>query len=212
MIVAVTGGSGFIGHHLVNTLIGRRVRVRLLTRRPEILQRLWPKGEVEPWVGDVTIPETLRGFARDVHVVFHLAVEIRDSARLTMVNETGTKNVLEVCRDQELTRFVYLSSVGVIGANGNGIVNESTPCHPKDEYERSKYAAEQIALNAFKEFHIPATVIRPTIVFGERPNKDHDSFAKWLQAIQKGWFRFIGTGDSVANYVYVGDVVRACYS
>jgi nucleoside-diphosphate-sugar epimerase len=210
MIVAVTGGSGFIGRHLVSALVKQGVHVRLLTRHPEALQQLWPENKVEPWAGDVTRPETLRGFAKDADVVFHLAGEIKNSTRFAMVNEMGTKNVLEACRDQELKKFMYLSSVGVIGAIGKGTIDEYTPCHPNNPYEKSKYAGERIALAAFKKYQVPVTVIRPTIVFGEEPTRDRDSLLAWLTAIQRGWFRYIGFGDSVANYVYVGDVVQAC--
>jgi len=210
MLVGVTGGTGFIGRHLVTSLVEQGVHARVLTRRPEILGRLWSKGDVEPWVGDLTKPETLRDFGRNARVIYHLAGEIRDSSYFDMVNATGTKNLLEACHDQKLTRFVHLSGVGVIGATGAGVVSESTPCHPKNAYERSKYAGEQVALTAFKKFQIPVTILRPTIVFGEGRDYDRDSFATWLGAIQKGWFRFVGTGDSVANYIYVGDVVRAC--
>jgi len=210
MLAAITGGTGFIGRHLVTSLVEQGIRVRVLTRRPEILRRLWPRGDVDPWVGDLTMPETLRGFPKSARVVYHLGGETRDAHRFNMVNATGTKNLMKACCDQELTRFVHLSSVGVIGANGVGVVDESTPCHPKNAYERSKYGGEQMALAAFKEFQIPVALIRPTIVFGEGANQDRDSLAPWLTAIQKGWFRFVGTGDSVANYIYVGDVVRAC--
>ena len=210
MITAVTGGTGFIGRHLVNSLIKQDIHIRLLTRRPDIPQQLWPKGEIEPWAGDLTVPETLRGFADKARVVFHLAGEIRDATTFNAVNAMGTKNLLATCQGTKLERFVHLSSTGVMGASGTGFVDESTSCHPKNEYEKSKYAAEQIVWNAFKEFHIPVTIIRPTIVFGEGPNKGRDSLAQWLYAIQKGWFRFIGTSEVVANYVYVADVIQAC--
>nr|NIO06360.1 NAD-dependent epimerase/dehydratase family protein [Pseudomonadota bacterium]NIS72657.1 NAD-dependent epimerase/dehydratase family protein [Pseudomonadota bacterium] len=95
-------------------------------------------------------------------------------------------------------------------ATGTGLVDESTPCNPKSLYEKSKYAGEKLALDAFERFRIPVTVLRPTIVFGEKPNRGPDSLGSWLNAIQKGWFRFFGSGDSVANYIYVGDVVNAC--
>jgi len=210
MLAAVTGGTGFIGRHLVTSLVEHNAHVRVLTRRPEILGQLWPRGNVEPWAGDLTAPETLRGFAQSARVVYHLAGETREANRFTIVNTNGTMNVLEACCGQELTRFVHLSSVGVMGANGAGVVDESTPCFPRNAYERSKYAAEQMALTALRKFQIPVSLIRPTIVFGEEANQDRDSLALWLAAIQKGWFRFIGAGDPVANYIYVGDVVKAC--
>jgi nucleoside-diphosphate-sugar epimerase len=210
MLAAVTGGTGFIGRHLVTSLVKHNAHVRVLTRRPEILGRLWPRGDVEPWAGDLTAPETLRGFAHGARVVFHLAGEIRDATCFDKVNATGTKNLLEACRDEKLTRFVHLSSISVMGLSSTIRVDETTPCHPKNAYERSKYAGEQNVLASFKKFQIPITVIRPTIVFGEKPNQDRDSLGSWLSALQKGWFRFFGTGDSVANYIYVGDVVKAC--
>jgi len=208
-IIAVTGGTGFIGRHLVAGLVECGAQIRVLTRRPEMVRQLWPKGDVEPWLGDLIVPETLRGFVSNVQIIYHLAGEIRDPNRFHIVNVMGTKNLLEACYDQKLTRFVYLSSAGVIGASGAGVVNESTPCHPKNAYERSKYAGEQMVLTAFTKFQLPITVIRPTIVFGEGSNRDRDSLVAWLAAIQRGWFRFLGAGDAVANYIYVRDVVKA---
>ena len=210
MLAAVTGGTGFIGRHLVTSLVEQGIQARVLTRRPELLGHLWPKADVEPWVGDLRMPETLRGFAANARVIYHLGGETQDTTCFDKVNATGTKNLLEACRGEKLTRFVHLSSVGVIGATGAGEVSESTSCHPKNAYERSKYAGEQMALAAFEEFHMPVTLIRPTIVFGEEPNRDRDSLAMLLTALQKGWFRFIGVADPVANYIYVGDVVKAC--
>lgn len=210
MLAAVTGGTGFIGRHLVTSLVEQGVRVRALTRRPEILRQLWPKGDVEPWVGDLTMPETLRGFANNTRVVYHLAGEARDANYFNVVNVAGTKNLLEACYNEKLTRFVHLSSTGVIGASGAGVVDECTPCHPRSAYERSKYAGEQMVLALSKKFQIPGTVIRPPNVFGEERPQNGDFWLAWLTAIQKGRFRFFGTCDSVANYVYVGDVVKAC--
>ena len=210
MLAAITGGTGFIGRHLVTSLVEQGIRVRVLTRRPEILRRLWPRGDVKPWVGDLTMPETLRGFPTSARVVYHLGGEARNTDYFNVVNVTGTKNLLEACYDQKLKRFVHLSSTGVIGASGAGVIDECTPCHPRSAYERSKYAGEQMVLALSKKFHILGTVIRPPNVFGEERPQNGDLWLAWLTAIQKGWFRFVGTGDSVANYIYVGDVVRAC--
>lgn len=210
MFVGITGGTGFVGRHLVKNLVEGGEQVRVLTRRPEFVRQLWPTGHVEPWVGDLTKPETLRGFASGVSVVYHLAGENRDPHRLEAVNVTGTKNVLEACRDQELEKFVHLSSISAMGSSRSPKLDETTACHPESPYERSKYAGEQVALAAAETLHVPVTVIRPTSVFGEEPTHENDRWAAWLNTLQKGWFRFVGTGDSMANYVYVGDVVRAC--
>jgi dihydroflavonol-4-reductase len=210
MRIAITGGTGFIGRHLVEHLLERGEKVRVLTRRADLVRRLWATPNVEPWVGDLTVPETLGDFAMNARVVYHLAGEIRDATRFHQVNVTGTKNLLKVCRHQELERFVYLSSTGVMGASGTGIINESMPCHPQSDYEKSKYAGEMEAVAASKKLQTPVTILRPPNVFGEGRRQNGDLWLAWLRAIQKGRFRFFGRGNPVANYVYVGDVVRGC--
>jgi nucleoside-diphosphate-sugar epimerase len=89
------------------------------------------------------------------------------------------------------------------------MVNEDSPCHPLNEYERSKYEAEMIALEWSKKTGITVTVLRPTIVFGEGVRDPSNSMLAWLRAIQTGRFVFFDH-QAVANYVYVGDVARAC--
>ncbi|NIM97413.1 MAG: NAD-dependent epimerase/dehydratase family protein [candidate division Zixibacteria bacterium] len=210
IIASVTGGTGFIGRHLVTHLVEHGVRVRVLTRRPELMRGLWPTEQVEPWEGDLTKPETLRGFATNARIIYHLAGENRNADNFEMVNVTGTKNLLELCRDQDLEKFVHVSSTGPMGGSRVGLIDESTSCYPRNSYERSKYAGEQIAIDAFGKFQIPVTVIRPPNVFGEGRPKNGDLWLSWLTAIRGGRFRFFGSGDSVANYIYAGDLVGAC--
>lgn len=209
-LVCVTGGTGYLGQHLVSKLLKRGTHIRVLTRRPETVRSLWPLGRVEPWQGDLAISERLRGFTENAEVVYHLAGETRDVSHLNLVNVMGTKNLLEACCCKKIKRFVHLSSVGVIGARGEGKVDESAPCRPRNKYQKSKYASELVVLAAFKNLRLPVTIVRPSIVFGEGIKQGHDSFAAWLKTIRKGWFRFIGSRDAVANYVYVEDVVQAC--
>jgi nucleoside-diphosphate-sugar epimerase len=186
------------------------VQVRVLSRRADFARDLWEDGKFEIWEGDLSRTETLSGFMRDVRLLYHLAGEARENKYFEITNVIGTKNLLEACSDQRPERIVYLSSVGVIGARGKGVVDELTPCNPNNAYERSKYAGERAALAICGRLGIPFTVIRPSIVFGKEPKRAHDSFAAWLRAIDKGWFRFIGSCDAVANYIYVEDLVRAC--
>ncbi|NIM97535.1 MAG: NAD-dependent epimerase/dehydratase family protein, partial [candidate division Zixibacteria bacterium] len=204
------GGTGFVGRHLVRRLIERGEQVRVLTRRPELVRRLWSSDHVEPWPGDLTDAETLREFPVGGSVVYHLAGENRDPRRLEIANVTGTKNLLEACRNQALKKFVHLSTMSAMGSVSALNVDEMTPCHPKSAYERSKYAGEQTALVAARTLGVPVTVIRPTSVFREEPTHDDDRWALWFNTLLKGRSRLFGTRDSMANYVYVGDVVAAC--
>ena len=209
-VVCVTGGTGFVGQHLVSCLVRDGEQVRVLTRHPEVVRRLWPKDSVEPWPGDLTMAETLRGFTDKASVVYHFGGEIQDARYFEAVNVAGTRNLLKACCQQKILRFVHLSSVGIIGADGAVAIDETSPCHPQNAYEKSKHNAELIVLDAFSTMQLPVIIIRPTIIFGEGLRRGHDSFAAWMKAIETGRFRFIGSNDAVANYIYVKDVVEVC--
>ena len=206
-IVSVTGGTGFIGRHLVTTLLSQGFYVRVLSREPKRILRLWPKSNIEPWKGDLTSLETLRGFARDAQFVYHLAGELHKPSLFNSVNVLGIKNLLTVCKGKKLRKFIHLSSVGVIGANKNNIVDESTPCYPMLEYEKSKYAAEILALTAFKKNRLPVTIIRPTIVFGEGLRKGHNSFNTWLYEFRLGSYH---CQAKIIGHYSTRDLDRSC--
>jgi len=124
------------------------------------------------------------------------------------VNVEAMRGLAEAAVAAGVKRIVHVSSVGVISAVGSGVVTEETPCRPRNAYERSKLAGEQVVLACAQGGRIEAVIVRPTIVFGEGTARPGDSFLEWLRAVQQGRFVFIGT-KAVANYVYVGDVVEA---
>lgn len=209
MTTLVTGGTGFIGWHLVQRLLTAGEQVRLLVLPDQSIPAAWV-GRVEVATGDVTQPATLREVAQGVTRVFHLAGEIRQSARFTPVNLAGTRNLLTACAAEGRLRVLHLSSVGVIGPGAAGIYDEDSPCTPRNAYEVSKWQGEQIALDFARQDALQVTVARPTIVFGAKTQGGADSFLSWLRAINNGRFRFIGSGAGIANYVYVEDVAAAC--
>ena len=209
MPAAVTGGTGFIGRHLVTGLLAEGFTVKVLTRRPDTAETLWPQDRVELVDGGLENTDSLGRLLKGATIVFHLAGEIRDETRFREVNTDGTKNLLEACRNADIARFVHLSSVGVMGARTPGTVDESTPCRPLNAYESSKLEAEQAVMEAWREYTLPVAVARPTIVFGPGPKNGPDALAAWLKMIKRGLFKFVGQRQAVANYVYVFDVVAA---
>lgn len=209
MLAAVTGGTGFIGRHLVAGLLAEGFAVRILTRRPGKAETLWPRDRVQLVAGGLDQADSLTCLVEDASIVFHLAGEIRDQARFQVVNVDGTRNLLQACRDKNIARFVHLSSVGVMGARKSGAVDESYPCRPRNAYETSKLEGERAVSEAYKEHGLPVAIARPTIVFGPGIKSGSDSLAAWLRAIKRGVFRYVGHGGYAANYVYVSDVVAA---
>jgi 2-alkyl-3-oxoalkanoate reductase len=205
--VLVTGATGLIGRALVRSLLAGGAAVGILTRGGRSLPSEWA-GRVDVRVGDVTDGSSLAPALAGCGALFHLAGELRDPERFTAVNDDGTRTLLEAARAAEIAHVVHMSSAGVMGIETPGPVDERAPCHPRDGYEVSKYAAEQHALEWSARTGVPVAALRPTIVFGARAGDGPDSFLAFLRAIGSGRFRFIGR-SAVANYVYAEDVVAA---
>lgn len=207
--ILVTGALGFMGAHVVKGLLSTEHSVTILTRGKKAIPAEWA-GSVKVAVGDLTDKGSLVRAAEGINLVHHLAGEINDKDACYAVNALGTQNLLEACQAQGVAKVVHYSSVGVMGPQQGGVVDEAAPCRPVGAYERSKYQGEQIALRFHGEGKIRVAVLRPTNVFGEGWKGGVDSFARWLRMIGRGRFRRVGGRPAVANFIYVGDVVEAC--
>jgi nucleoside-diphosphate-sugar epimerase len=207
--VLVTGAQGFVGRAVVEGLLADGFKIRILTRRKSKttvdLER-----QVDIWEGDLTSPDTLAGLVENVDTIYHLAGEIHDSSRFDEVNRQGTTHLLAECKAGGVKRFLYLSSVGVIGARGeDAVLDEASPAYPGNLYELSKFAGEQAALSSHDPKGMQVIVLRPSIIFGEGRSPHNDSFLNWMRVINAG--RFLQLGDAyISSYVYVGDVAAAC--
>ena len=205
--VLVTGATGLVGRALVASLLDDDQPVRILTRGSRALPPAWA-GRVEVCAGDLLRPDTLANAVEGCGSLYHLAGELRDETRVQAVNADGTGHLLEAARQAGLSHVVHMSSVGVMGIERPGPVDENTEGTPHTAYERSKREGERLAQAWSAATGVPVAVLRPTIVFGVREGGGPDSFLALLRAIASGRFLFVGR-HAVANYVYVDDVVAA---
>jgi nucleoside-diphosphate-sugar epimerase len=168
--VLVTGIAGFIGSHLAEALIKKGYEVVGLLKPGENTR--WIKNLPAKLIyGDITEKDSLYEAVSGVTHVYHLAA-ILSSPNPKMfyeINYKGTKNLVEVCLDSgiNLKRFLFISSYKAMGPTSKeGIFNEEKPCHPIDDYGRSKLLAEQFlhSLNG----QLPFTVVRFPLVYGPR--------------------------------------------
>jgi nucleoside-diphosphate-sugar epimerase len=168
--VLVTGGTGFIGRHLVRRLAERGDQLRCLVRSPEKARQT--VGQDAPAVeyvrGDVTAPDSLAEAVAGVEVVYHLAgatLQLR-KGDYQQVNAEGTRRLAEVCARQPTPPvFVYVSSLAAAGpATDDHPLTEACPPHPVSEYGRSKLAAERYLRGLAGD--LPITILRPPSVFG----------------------------------------------
>ena len=206
--VLVTGATGFVGRRLVQDLLDHGAGVRILNYGPLPIPDTW-RNRVEIRDGDLTSPRSLDGLAAGIQTVFHLAGEIRRPDLFDAVNRRGTENLLEACQAEGVKRFLYMSSVGVMGAGPRaGIVDEQSPETPRNAYEKSKLGGERIALSYHTKGGVSVTVLRPSIIYGEGKDPAGDGFFSLLRSIRSG--RFVLFGEKfISSYVYVGDVVAA---
>lgn len=197
-IIAITGGNGFIGRHLVRRHVEFGDHVRVLTRRVNV-----PAG-ARRFPGELTnIPPA---FTDGADVLYHCAGEIRDRQAMRRVHVDGTRALLAAATGQ-VGRWVQLSSVGVYGPRRSDIVLETDELRPAGPYEETKAESDSLV----QESGIPYSVVRPSIVFGaDMPN---ESLRQLVRMIDRRLFFYIGEPGASANYIHVErvvDVLRLC--
>jgi nucleoside-diphosphate-sugar epimerase len=204
--VLVTGGTGFVGSHLVERLARNGARVRCLVRRSSSLRYL-PEG-VEVAYGDVAAGEGLEHALEGVAVVIHAAGTTKAGSEAAFYegNLRGTENLLRACERQgdPPRRFVHVSSLAAIGPSPDLTpLTEDAEPHPLTWYGHSKLAAES-AVRA-SSLASRAVILRPPVVYGPR---DTDVF-EVFRSVAKGLMIRIGRGDSYFSYIHVKDLSEA---
>lgn len=205
MRVLVTGGTGFLGSHLVEALLEEPgVEVYALVRDPSKPRWLQGVEGVRFIAGDLGSPPRLpAGLTR----VYHLAgvTKTLRPADYYTVNRDGTANLLRALEGQsERLRFVHLSSLAAVGPSSPGRgVTEDEPPHPISPYGESKLQAEEEVLKRRDRFSV--VLLRAAAIYGPR-DEDFLEFFRW---IRRGIRPVLG-GRKVMSLIYVRDAVRAC--
>ncbi len=174
MRTLVTGGSGFIGSHLVRQLLERGRAVRVLVQPDDPAPSLAGL-DVEVLRGSVLDRAAVGRAVAGVRRVFHLAAIYRiwmpDPGLLYRVNLEGSRNVLWACREEGVERVVYTSSIAALGIPpGETEADEDTPFDQwrnGDAYVLSKHLSEREALG-FAAHGLPLVVVNPAFPFGPR--------------------------------------------
>jgi nucleoside-diphosphate-sugar epimerase len=205
MKIFVTGGTGFIGSHLIDHFLeDNTTEIYALVRDVNNLK--WLKGlKIHLLEGDLwNIPSV----PPDIDYVFHVAGSTKayKIADYYTVNQQGTASLFQALEAQRIhpKRVVYLSSLAASGPCSDGMaVKEDSPACPVSPYGRSKLEGEREALK-FKE-SFPLVIARISVVFGPRDR----GLIPYFKFIQKGILPSIGSEQKLASLIYIKDLIRA---
>ncbi|MGB7295899.1 MAG: NAD-dependent epimerase/dehydratase family protein [Candidatus Aminicenantales bacterium] len=200
----VTGGSGFIGSYLIESLLGRGFKVRALVHRRPI--RNGRKLQVVS--GDICNREHLEQTLEGVDILFHLASALGSAvigqAEFRRINVLGTETVLAAARSSGVGRVIHVSSAGVFGAVRKGeVAAESSPPAPITVYDKTKLEGEEIALRYAGE-ESDLVVVRPGWAYGPRDGRTF----KLIKAVCSGRFVMVTRGSGRQTPVFIDDLVK----
>jgi dihydroflavonol-4-reductase len=211
MLAFVTGASGFLGSHVAKVLCEQGARLRLLVRASSNLKNLQGLN-ADTVTGDLRDPASLEKALAGCDTVFHVAADyrlwVRDPHQMYRANVEGTRALLDAARKNAVQRIVYTSSVATIGFTSNGhTADEDSPVSLEDmigHYKRSKFLAEQIALEAGRSgMHV--VTVNPTTPVGEQDVKPTPTGRIVLDFLKRKFPAYVETG---LNLVDVRDCAR----
>lgn len=224
----VTGGGGFIGSNLVEALLARGQRVRVLddfsTGRRENLAEAptWAThggGAFELLEGDIRDAETCRRAVDGADYVLHQAAmpsvqrSVKDPVSSNAVNVAGTLNVLVASRDAKVKRVVFASSSSLYGESETLPKVETMPSAPISPYGLQKLAGETYCGLFWRLYGLPTVALRYFNVFGQRqdPGSEYSAvIPKFIRAIKAGKTPTIfGDGEQTRDFSFIDNVVGA---
>ncbi len=202
----VTGGSGFLGSHLVEALVARGAAVRALVRPTSRVDHLRGLG-VELVQGTLEDAHSLQAVAQGVERVYHCAALAADWGAweaFRAANVTGVRNLLEAALAAGVGKFVHVSTTDVYG-HPDAPVDETAPYRLRGwPYGDTKIEGESLVWDYHREHNLPVTVVRPANVYGPRST----SFViEIVDLLKSGTMIHIGDGHNPAGLAYVTNVV-----
>ena len=217
--VLVTGGAGFIGSHLVDRLVKEGYCVRVIddlsTGKIENIRAHLDSGKVTFAEGDIRNVSFVRENLRDIDAVLHFAamisvpLSINDPNLTFDVNLLGTLNMLQLCIEAHVNRFVFISSCAVCGDPATLPVSENTPPNPISPYAESKLIGERYCIGFQERGLLSSVILRFFNVYGSRQGMNDYSgvITRYIDRIsRKEPLVIYGDGLQTRDFVNVNDV------
>ncbi|MFW5709071.1 MAG: NAD-dependent epimerase/dehydratase family protein [Chloroflexota bacterium] len=208
-MIFVTGGTGFLGRHLIPGLCRAGHSVRVLTREPQMHTWLNRYTNVEVVKGDLVDLEALMAAVEGCRYVIHAGGMFRfwgDEAAFMATNALGTANILKAAVKHDIERFIHVSSVAVIGEpDPQHVIGETYLPKPVDAYQRSKLEGEALVCDAHERHGLPTIILRPGAFYGPLGNYGFNRL--FFRDPMRGIIMQVNGGRYIIFPAYISDVV-----
>jgi UDP-glucose 4-epimerase len=204
--ILVTGGSGFIGSHIVDKLVKNGYEVRVFDRIKPLRE------DVEWFNGDLLNEKDTLEACKDIEAIYHLAAIADVNVALShfdvclMINEMGTMNILKSATAEEVERIVLASTTWVYGRS-KGVVDENTPPPlPEHIYTKTKIGQEHLLYSWHQHYGLPYTILRYDIPYGPRMRSNMAISIFVRRAMRHEPITIFGDGTQGRCFIYIEDL------
>jgi len=220
----VTGGAGFIGSHLVDSLLRKGQKIIVIdnfsTGRSQNLDHV--KGRIKLVEFDISTRGQWTDLFNNVETVFHLAAladivpSIENPDKYFQSNVNGTFNVLEACREHAVKKIVYSASSSCYGIPDEYPTKETAEIRPQYPYAITKHLGENLVMHWSQIYNLPSVSLRLFNVYGPRSRTSGTYGAVFgvflAQKLALRPFTIVGDGNQTRDFTFVSDVVEAMIS
>ncbi|HFQ94115.1 MAG TPA: NAD-dependent epimerase/dehydratase family protein [Anaerolineae bacterium] len=208
-MILITGATGFLGHNLVPMLVQAGYAVRALVRPTSSTNFLAALGVELAYTDDIANQTAVQEACQGCDQVIHAAGLFRfwgEPDEFWQTNVEGTTAVLNAALANNVKRFIYISTIAVVGATpAQEVIDENTVCRPQEPYQLSKLEAETRVL-AYGQEGLPAIVLRPGAFYG--PWGRYAFNRLFFEEPLRGWRIRVDGGKHITFPVFVPDVAQ----
>ncbi|MGA2463629.1 MAG: NAD-dependent 4,6-dehydratase LegB [Thermodesulfobacteriota bacterium] len=219
--VLVTGADGFIGSHLVESLLSAGSLVKAFVYYNSFNSWGWLEtlpdeklSHIEVFSGDIRDPNGVRNAIKGVQIVFHLAALIgipfsyHSPDSYVDTNLKGTLNVLQACREYEIEKLIVTSTSEVYGTAKYVPIDEKHPLQGQSPYSATKIAADKIAESFYRSFGLPVIIARPFNTYGPRQSARAVIPTVITQLLSGRRKIYLGSLHPTRDFNFVTDICR----
>ena len=223
MKVVVTGGAGFIGSHLVDSLVNMGYQVSVIDNlsvgRTKNIEHHLSNKQFNFYEADIVNYEKIEPLFKGVDWVFHLAAladivpSIENPTEYYKSNVNGTFNILQASRKHKVKKIIYTASSSCYGIPDHYPTNEMAEIRPQYPYALTKNLGEQLVMHWSELYNLPAVSLRFFNVYGPRARTSGTYGAVFgvflAQKIANKPFTIVGDGEQTRDFTFVSDIVDA---